>query len=314
VDWSHFGADRPAFRPAVDPSAYYPAHTHEAARHALEAAFVRREPAVLIDGPTGVGKSLVARKWLDDLMPLVPRVVLPAARAERPADLLQALLFDMGKPYAGLSEQELRLSATGHLLDAAAGGFPTVLVLDEAQGLSQPALEELRTLFNLEARGAAAVFAVLVAHPMLRDAFRRAAYAPIADRVAVRCAVDPLSVEDSVAYLCHQLRAAGANPERVLDGGAAALLAAACGGVPRTLNQAATGAFALARAAGAPTVDVEAALGALEQLEIEAPDGEAADGDAPAVLPLPAREKAAEGNERAAARGSKERVARRRTA
>lgn len=313
MEWSHFGADRPAFRPAVDPSAYYPAHAHEAARHALEAAFVRREPAVLIDGASGVGKSLVARKWLDDLMPLVPRVVVPCARAERPADLLQAVLFDMGKPYAGLSEQELRLAVTGHLLDAATGGFPTVFVLDEAQGLSQPALEELRTLFNLEVNGSAAVFAVLVAHPMLRDAFRRAAYGAIADRVAVRCEVEPLSVEDSVAYLCHQLRAAGANPEHVLHDSAAALLASACGGVPRVLNRAAAAAFELAHAAGAHAVDVEAAVGALEQLEIEVPDGDA-DADAPAVLALPAREKPAEGNERAPARGSKDKGARRRTA
>lgn len=312
MDWSHFGADRPAFRPAVDPSAYYPAHSHEAARHALTAAFARREPAVLIDGDTGVGKSLVARKWLDDLMPLVPRVVLPTARAERAADLLQAILFDMGKPYAGLSEQELRLAVTGHLLDAAAGGFPTVVVLDEAQALSHEALEELRTLFNLEARGASAVFAVLVAHPMLRDAFRRAAYGLVADRVSVRCAVEALSAEDSVAYLCHQLRAAGANPEHVLEDGAATLLATACAGVPRVLNRAAATAFELAHEAGAQLVDVEAAVGALEQLEIAVPD-DGSDSDAPAVLALPAREKAAEGNERGAARGSKEKVARRRT-
>ncbi len=312
MDWSHFGADRPAFRPAVDPSAYYPAHTHEAARHALGSAFARREPAVLIDGETGVGKSLVARKWLDDLMPLVPRVVLPTARAERAADLLQAILFDMGKPYAGLSEQELRLAVTGHLLDAAAGGLPTVLVLDEAHALSHEALEELRTLFNLEARGAVAVFAVLVAHPMLRDALRRAAYGPIADRVAVRCQVEPLSAEDAVAYLCHQLRAAGAVPERVLDDSAAALLATASGGVPRALNRAAATAFELAHTAGTRFVDTEAVAGALEQLEIEVPD-DGTDSDAPAVLALPAREKAAEGNERGAARGSKEKVARRRT-
>src|SRR5215218_4643054 len=170
VDWSHFGMDRPAFRPAVEPAAYYPAPAHEAALAALAAAFSRREPAVLIDGAPGVGKSIVARKWLHDLLPDVPRAIVPNARAERPADLLQAILFDLGKPYQGLSEQELRLAVTGHLLDAAAGGFPTVIVIDEAQHLSLAALEELRLLGNLETRQGAAAFAVLVAQQSLRAA------------------------------------------------------------------------------------------------------------------------------------------------
>ena len=50
---------------------------------------------------SGVGKSLVSRKWLDDLLPDVPRVMIPNARASTPADLLQAILFDLGKPYQG---------------------------------------------------------------------------------------------------------------------------------------------------------------------------------------------------------------------
>src|SRR5262245_38881442 len=79
VDWSHYGMERSPFRPAVDPAAYFPAPAHEAALAALAAAFARREPAVLIDGTSGVGKSLVARKWLDDLLPDVPRALLPNA-------------------------------------------------------------------------------------------------------------------------------------------------------------------------------------------------------------------------------------------
>lgn len=322
MDWSRFGMDRPPFRPAVDSAAYFPAPAHEAALAALAAAFVRREPAVLIDGPSGVGKSLVARKWLDDLLADVPRVVLPNAHAERPADLLQAILFDLGKPYQGLTEQELRLAVTGQLLDSAAGDFPTVLVIDEAQHLSHPALEELRLLGNLETRRGSAAFAVLVAQPSLRAALSRPAYALVADRVAVRCALEPLTVEESAAYLRHQVRAAGGDPGTVLDDGAVSLLAGACSGIPRTLNRAAGLAFELAAEAGAAAVDVEAAVEALGRIGIAPED----DGPGDAVLlPHPARVaeperpgkgKAATAGEggRAPARGSKEKAARKRSA
>jgi type II secretory pathway predicted ATPase ExeA len=317
VDWAHFGMDRPPFRPAVDPAAYFAAPTHAAALAALVAAFARREPAVLIDGGSGVGKSLVARKWLDDLLPEVPRVFLPNARADRPADLLQAILFDLGKPYHGLTESELRLAVTGHLLDAAAGGYPTVLVIDEAQHLSPAALEEVRLLGNLETRNGTAAFAVLVAQPPLRAALARPACALVADRVAVRMAVDPLAADEAVAYLRHQVCAAGGDADRAFDDGAVALLAGACGGIPRALNRAAGLAFELAAESGADAVDVEAALEALARLGLATPDE---DTDAGAVLlALPGEQRPATGkptkaNERGSARGSKEKVNRKHTA
>jgi type II secretory pathway predicted ATPase ExeA len=316
VDWSHFGLDRAPFRPAVDAAAYFPAPSHEAARAALAAAFARREPAALIDGPPGVGKSLVVRKWLDDLLPDVPRVFIPNASAARPAELLQAVLFDLRKPYQGLGEQELRLSATEHLLDAAAGGFPTVVVLDEAQHLSLAALEELRLLGNLETRQGAVAFAILVAQPALRAAFQDPAHALVADRVAVRCAVGPLSPDESADYLRHQVSAAGGEPAKVFDEEAVSLLASACAGVPRILNRAAYLAFELCAEAEGEVVDVEAAMESLARLGIAAPE----DGGGDAVLlPHPAagesrpnRTKPAEGER--AGRAAKERASRKRSA
>ncbi|WP_162668479.1 ExeA family protein [Gemmata massiliana] len=320
MDWSHFGMDRPPFRPAVDAAAYFPAPAHSAALAALVAAFSRRDPLVLIDGAPGIGKSLVARKWLDDLLPDVPRVLLPNARAQTPVDLLQAILFDLNKPYQGLSEQELRLAVTGHLLDAAAGGFPTVIVIDEAQHLSTHALEELRLLGNLESRSGAVVFAVLVAQPALRDALRKPVNAPIAGRISVRCSIDALSVEESAAYLRHQVRAANGDPAKVFDEGTVELLASACRGVPRVLNRAAALAFELASEGETELVDVEAALEALERIGITPPDE---DGTSDAVLlPHPGRESEPEARakrkptvtERSAGRGAKDKAVRKRPA
>jgi type II secretory pathway predicted ATPase ExeA len=318
VDWSHYGMERPPFRPAVDTTAYFAAPSHEAALAALAAAFARREPAVLIDGPSGVGKSIVARKWLDDLLPDVPRALLPNAHADRPGDLLQAILFDLGKPSQGLSEQELRLAVTGHLLDAAAGGFPTVIVIDEAQHLSLAALEELRLLGNLETRQGAAAFAVLVAQPVLREALRRPSYALFGDRVAVRQSIEALTIEESAGYLRHQVQAAGGDPAKVFDADAVSLLASICGGVPRLLNRAAGLAFELGAEAGAEVIDVEAALEALGRLGIAPPDEDDGPKDA-VLLPLPSsgrtgKGKPAEANERIATRAPKEKASRKRSA
>ncbi|MFO0798360.1 MAG: AAA family ATPase [Gemmataceae bacterium] len=314
MDWSHFGLARRPFRPAADPLAYFPAPTHEAAAADLDAALSRREPFVLLDGLPGTGKTLVARRWLSRLPTAVPRAVLPAVHAARPADLLQAILFDLNQPYQGLSEQELRLAVTAHLLAAAEGGLPTVLLVDEAQHLTAEALEELRLLANLDTPAGAAAVAVLVAQPVLRETLAKPAYAALAQRVAARPHLEPLTADQAVKYLRHQIEAAGGRPLEVFDLEALDLLARACGGVPRVLNQAAAVAGELAAAVGSDTVDTEAAVEALGRLSIPVPEEEPAE-PAPAARrageSLPARPAAGDAGP---ARGTKQKAARKRSA
>lgn len=289
MDWSHFGMSARGFRPSVDVASYFPAASHEVALAGVSHAFERRDGLVLIDGPAGVGKSLVSRVWLDRLPADVPRVVLPNASATKPADLLQAILFDLSQPYQGLGEQELRLAVTAQLLALTGGGKPLVLVIDEAQNLSREALEELRLLGNIDTRSGPAAFAVLVAQPQLRDAFDRPAYEPVAQRVGAGFAVEVLTADESAAFVRHQAKAAG-NAD-VFDDSALSLLAAACGGVPRVLNRAAALALDLAAQGEAESVDVEAALEALARLGLDAPE-EPAEPDLPAEEPAKMRQPA----------------------
>lgn len=330
--WSHFGLERQPFRPAVDPDAYFPSPSHEEAIGALTMGFARRDPVIAIDGKMGVGKSLVARKWLEHLLPDVPRIIVPNSYADRPAALLQAILFDMGKPYQGLTEQELRLSVTGHLLDLAAEStFPTVLVLDEAQHLSHSAIEELRLLSNLETRRGSVLFTVLVGQPTLRNALSTQACELFAQRVAVQVSVEPLTEVEAGDYIRHQLRAAGGEPEKVFDEAVVPLLAGACRGIPRVLNRAAALALELAASAEAEQVDIEAGLEALDRLGFtssEKPDPVSGPGEeltGAVLLPHPARTveptrsdrgKSADGtggDEDATSRGPKHRASRKRS-
>jgi hypothetical protein len=175
----------------------------------------------------------------------------------------------------------------------------------------------------LETRGGAAVFALLVAQPMLRDALRRPAYELFAQRVAVYAAIEPLTPEESGDYLRHQLRAAGGEPGATLDDDAVPLIAGACGGVPRVLNRAAALALELAAGVESKRVDVEAALEALDRLGLESESAEASEL---VLLPHPARTAESVGarrgksagnaaeDEAAARRGPKEKTSRKRTA
>jgi type II secretory pathway predicted ATPase ExeA len=283
MNLAHFGLTRRPFRPTPDTSAYYPAAGHEAALGGLRSAFAARDGLALLDGDPGTGKTLVALRFLEGLDVAVPRVLIPAPRFVRPADFYQAILFDVGAEYRGLTEQELRLAVTEKLLVSLSEGHPTVIVLDEAQHLIADVLEEIRLLGNLETRSAKAAFVVLVAQPSLRERLAGPDLGAFAQRVAARCRVEPLSREESVEYVRHQVKVVGGHPGTIVGDEALDLLAARCKGVPRLLNQAAALAFTLAGAAGADVVDAEAAVESLDQLGLSEPP------DQPTLIAHPAR-------------------------
>ena len=323
VNWSSFGMTRRPFRTAVDTASYYPAATHEAASAGLRAALSRGEHAILIDGPHGTGKSLVARRWFEQLPPEVPRVVVPNAHATRSADLLQAILFDLSLPYEGMSEQELRLAVTAQLLTLAASGHPVVALIDEAQYLSHSALEELRLLSNIDVGGSSAIFFVLVALPGLRESLGRPAYASVAQHIADRIRIEPLSKDEAAEYLRHQVRIAGGEPSRIFDEEAIAMLSTASDGIPRVLNSTAALALELVAESGGDRVDVEVVMEALHRLGRPFPESDDISPPAvfthPAAIPGPQRGKTASSRTPPAAdeiplRPSKQKTTRKRSA
>lgn len=266
MDWTHFGVARAPFRPVIDTGSYFAAATHEAAHAAIAAAFARRDPAVLIEGVAGTGKSLVARRWLEQLPSETPRILLANLPAARPADLLQAILFDLGLPYRGLGEQELRLAVTEQLLGNLEKNTATVLVVDEAQDLGAGAIEELRLLGNIESTAGSALFVVLIAQPRIAQTLKHPECGDFPQRLGAACRIEPLTVEESNAYLSHQLALAGRSLADVIDDDAVSLLTAACRGIPRLLNRSTMLAAELAASAEAETIDAEAALEALARL------------------------------------------------
>ncbi len=284
----HFGLARRPFRLAPDPAAYAPTPPHEAAATTLGRAFRHGHGVALVDGEPGTGKTLAGVRFLDSLPTDTPRVMLAAPRQAKPAELFQALLFDLGRPYQGLTEHELRLSVTGELLAAAETDRRMVVFLDEAHHLTPDAVEELRLLGNLESPSGPAVFVLLAGLPAVRSLV--AGNPSLSHRLAARCRLVPLTVGESEVYLREQVRACGGRAEWVFVDEAVSLIAELAGGVPRALNRLAGLAMALAEEDGADAVDAEAVLAAAEQLELTVPNAEpepVAGIDEPESLPHP---------------------------
>jgi type II secretory pathway predicted ATPase ExeA len=269
---THFGLRSRPFRTGPDGDAYYPATSHEQAFAKLDAALCADEGLILLTGSAGVGKTLVLHRVLSRHETGRSVVLLTNTHCASRADLLQAILFDLGLTYQGLSEQELRLKLTDHLLTTFRAGQPTLLLIDEAQHLSVGQLEELRLLGNLESSEGKALQVLLCSLPSLRDTVQLPGLASLRQRLAVQAHIAALDVHEAVDYLLHQVRIVGGRPERLFTAEALELCACATQGVPRVLNQVAYAALHLAYAAGVMQVDAELLLEALADLGVSVPD------------------------------------------
>lgn len=249
---------RTGVRPSPHPS------IHRDAVIALTRAFSEGGAVAVLDGEPGTGKSSVARQFLDALPPDTPRVMTAAPPRLKPAELFQAVLFDLGRPYQGLTEHELRLAVTGELLTAAEAGRRMVLLVDEAHHLTAEALEELRLLGNVESPRGPVLFVLLVGLPGVRDAV--AANPSLALRVTARMRLDRLTPDESLAFLREQVRG-----DLLFAGDALRLAAEMAGGVPRVLKLLMSRSVAAATAEASEFVDVEAVLVAAEELGLARP-------------------------------------------
>src|SRR5262249_47361920 len=121
------------------------------------------------------------------------------------------------------------------LLEAHGRGRRTVVIVDEAQHLSAEALEQLRLLTNLETGRAKLLQVILIGQPELIDLMSRRELRQVAQRVAARYHLAPLSERERQAYVIPRLAMAG-QPGVVFDDGALRAVHRASGGVPRLIN------------------------------------------------------------------------------
>jgi general secretion pathway protein A len=110
-----------------------------------------------------------------------------------------------------------------------------VLIIDEAQNLSDEALEQVRLLTNLETPTQKLLQIILLGQPELRVMLGKPELRQLAQRITARYHLMPLSEDETEAYVRHRLAVAGAQrfPFTKL---ALRRIHHHSGGVPRLIN------------------------------------------------------------------------------
>lgn len=257
--FEHFGLALAPFSIAPDPAFAYPSRAQQQAHAALLHAIGGGDGFVKITGDVGTGKTLACRRLLAALAGQPDcDVVYVRNPCLTPRSLLLAVGLELKLPArANTSEQRLLALVDRALLKAGAAGRRVVVCLDEAQAMPADALEVLRRLAARDRDGRAVLQTVLFGRPELDDKLARSDLRPLASRIAAQYRLDPLSAQETEAYLAHRLRVAGraADAAALFPTAVAALVHRYARGVPRIVNIVAHKALLLACRDRAATVD-----------------------------------------------------------
>jgi general secretion pathway protein A len=149
------------------------------------------------------------------------------------------------------SKSELLIALGRKLESRHSRGLRTVLIIDEAQGLSPYVLEEIRLLSNFESDTAKQLQIILTGQPELRGVLNDTDLRQLKQRVALRCEIKPLpNVEETERYITSRLLVAGAERTDIFSPGAVDYIFRCSEGIPRQINNLCDNAMLSGYAAG----------------------------------------------------------------
>lgn len=227
---------------------------------------------MVIGGP-GTGKSLLLAVIAEQVRDDFDIALLTGARICTRRALWQSILAELGEPYRGIDEADLRISVLERIRGLSATGSGLVILVDEAHTLPIRLLEELRLLSNVPTP-LPAVHVVLAGTTDLEERLASPRMEPLAQRIAVRAYLEPLDHAETVSYLRSQCAAASMNWDAAFEPGCDDAVFTITDGVPRLINQVCDHALVRAQEQGRSRIatrDVEEAWRQIQQLPSPSP-------------------------------------------
>jgi len=268
----HFQLSELPFRLSPDPAFLYLSQIHSRAKAYMESTIWFTDGFVVITGEIGSGKTTLIETFLKEIEQDVVVAQLNQTQIS-PLEFLQTLLAQFGFSPFKMRKAELLATLNQFLIEQYANGRKVLLIIDEAQNLSNKVLEEVRLLSGVETTKEKVLRIILAGQPELSDKLDSADLVQLKQRVRLRFHLTALSEPDATEYIRHRLRVAGAGEREIFEPDTFALLYRYTGGIPRLTNTLCDTALLAAFAQDRTTVgvdDVRAAIAELQWVEYAA--------------------------------------------
>ena len=254
------------FRLTPDPQFLYLSKHHARAKAYMESTIWFTDGFVVITGEIGSGKTTLIETFLKELEKDV--VVAQINQTQVSAiEFLQTVLVQFGFQPFRMKKAELLSTLNEFLVEQYANGRRVLLIVDEAQNLSNKVLEEIRLLSGVETTKEKVLRIILAGQPELNDKLNSSMLIQLAQRIRLRFHLTALSKTDTSLYIQHRLEVAGSQGRQIFDPECYPLIFRYTGGIPRLVNTLCDTSMMAAFAQDRDVVKVEDMKAAIEELQ-----------------------------------------------
>jgi len=270
--FSFFGLREDPFKINPDPRFIFLTERAEATLNELVYGISTRKGLILLAGEVGTGKTMLLRRLLDWLgEQKMPTALIFNSHIDSD-HLLDFILNDFGIACESNIKSDKLLNLNRWLLERYRAGQTPVLIVDEAQGLSPQALEEIRLLLNFETPRHKLLQVVLAGQPELEEKLKQYELRQLRQRITLRCKTLPLTLEETHGYVRERLRIAGGLGEPIFEPEAVASVHAYAQGIPRVINVLCDHALVNSCADGCKKVSARSVEQAARQCQLDRTD------------------------------------------
>jgi type II secretory pathway predicted ATPase ExeA len=233
---SFFGLKENPFNVNPDPRYLFLTKEIEEALTGLMYGIQTRKGFITLTGEVGTGKTTLVNRLLDWLHHRRARTAFLFNSRMNSTQLFDFILAEFEIQCESRSKSQQLLKLNQWLLDRYRAGETVVLILDEAQNLTYPVLEEVRLLTNLETATDKLLQIVLSGQQELEDKLRLPQLRQLRQRIMLRCKTVPLSKEQTHEYIQERLRIGGATGAPIFCPKAMDAVHLYSLGIPRVIN------------------------------------------------------------------------------
>ena len=222
------------FKISCDPAFMWFGEKHQEALATLKYGILDNKGFLLLTGDVGTGKTSLINALIQSLEQDIIYTSVPDPSLIK-LDFFNYIAASFGINKEFTSKGAFLAHFKNFLLSASEKNKKVLLIIDEAQLLTQEMLEEIRLLSNIEKPDTKLINIFFIGQNEFNEILNRPQNRAVLQRMTLNFNLEPLTPEEVDAYIRHRLKVAGTR-ERIFDWDAVQEIFLYSGGFPRRIN------------------------------------------------------------------------------
>ncbi len=232
---AHYNLKSKPFQISSDAGFIWLGEKHKEALATLRYGILDNKGFLLLTGDVGTGKTTLINALIASLSEDVIYASVPDPSLNK-MDFFNYIAAAFGIGGEFLSKGKFLSSFSDFLHKAYDGNRKVLLIIDECQLMTQELLEEIRLLSNIVTKDSSPLLNIFfVGQYEFNEIIRRPENRAVAQRLTLNYYIEPLTAEETGAYIQHRLKIAGTT-ERIFNIAAVKAIYDYSGGFPRKIN------------------------------------------------------------------------------